>query len=85
MISGISNATPAQPVTPSRETSNQKPVQSKTEPADSIQLSPAAQARIAALHEARETSQQTGQEANRGDLQAQRLLAKEAAAKQTAK
>jgi hypothetical protein len=86
MISGISNATPAQPVAArSRETASQKPVQSKAPAGDSAQLSQAAQARVAALQEVRETAQQTGQEANHGDLQAQRLLAREAAAKPSAK
>ena len=48
----------------------------KTQPAatDSVQISTAA-------HEAAETAAQTAQEASRGDRQAQRLLAKEAAAK----
>jgi len=40
---------------------------------------------VAALQEAKETSAQTAQEAAHGDLQAQRLLAKEAAAKPVAK
>ena len=48
---------------------------------DSVQLSRTAQATLAALQETRETSFQTANEAGHGDLQAQRLLAKEAAAK----
>jgi hypothetical protein len=45
------------------------------------QLSKAAQATLAALEEATETPAQTAKEAGSGDLQAQRLLAKEAAKK----
>jgi len=47
-------------------------------PKDTVQISTAAQS---ALAEYRETSTQTAQEASRGDRQAARLLAKEAAAK----
>lgn len=46
-----------------------------------VKISAAAQALLAARAEAAETSVQTAQEAGRGDLQAQRLLAKEQAAK----
>lgn len=46
---------------------------------DVVQLSKAAQATLAALQEARETPTQTAKEASHGDLQARRLLAKEAA------
>jgi hypothetical protein len=60
-----------------------KPVQSQppssgTIPADTVQISSAAQA---ALKEATETQAQTAREANGGDHQAQRLLAREAAAR----
>jgi hypothetical protein len=68
--------------------STQKPTQSKPQSAtstDSVQLSQAAQAMLAALQEASETPAQTAQEASLGDLQAKRLLAKEAAAKSAAK
>jgi hypothetical protein len=88
MVSAISNATQTQPVAQSTGTSAQKPAQSKPQSAtttDSVQLSQAAQAMLAALQEARETPAQTAQEASLGDLQAKRLLAKEAAAKSAAK
>jgi hypothetical protein len=39
---------------------------------------------LAALQEARETSAQTAKEAGSGDMQAQRLLARQAAAKANA-
>jgi hypothetical protein len=88
MVSAISNATPAQPVAQPTRTSTQKPAQSEPQSAtstDSVQLSKVAQAMVAALQEATETSVQTAQEARHGDLQAQRLLAKDAAAKSVAK
>jgi len=47
---------------------------------DSVQLSSASQARLAALQEATETPAQTAQEARGGDLQALKLVAKENAA-----
>jgi hypothetical protein len=47
-------------------------------PIDTVQISTAAQS---ALQESRETSTQTAQEASRGDHQAARLLAKQAAEK----
>ena len=63
--------------------------QSKSHPAavptDTVQLSSAAQAMLAAMQEARETPAQTSQEALGGDRQAQRLLARQAAAKVAAK
>ncbi|MGD0282978.1 MAG: hypothetical protein ABSB95_11520 [Dissulfurispiraceae bacterium] len=49
---------------------------------DTVQVSSAAQA---ALQEATETAAQTAKEASAGDHQAQRLLAKEAAARATEK
>jgi hypothetical protein len=59
----------------------QKPSDSKPQPVstanDTVQISNAANA---ALQEATETPQQTAQEASKGDHQAQRLMAKEAAA-----
>jgi hypothetical protein len=88
MVSGISNVTQAQPVAQPKGTSTQKPAQSESKSAastDTIKLSTAAQATLAALQEARETSSQTAQEAGKGDLEAQRLLAKEAAAKPATK
>jgi hypothetical protein len=88
MVSAISNATQTQPVAQSMGASTQKPTQSKPQSAtstDSVRLSQAAQAILAALQEVRETPAQTAQEASLGDLQAKRLLAKEAAAKSAAK
>ena len=81
MVSAISSATQTQPVARSTETSTQKPTrpQPKAAATDSVQLSAAAQAALAALLEATETPAQTAQEAGQGDLQAQRLLAKESA------
>jgi hypothetical protein len=84
MSIAISSATATPAVAQSTNTSSPQtaptappPTQSK----DSVQLSNAAQAAVAALQEARETSTQTLQEAGKGDLQAKRLLAREAAAK----
>lgn len=50
----------------------------KAQPKDTVQISSAAQQ---ALQEATETAAQTAKEANGGDLQAKRLLAKEEVAK----
>jgi hypothetical protein len=88
MVSGISKAAQTQPVAQSKGTSTQKPTQPDSQTAtspDTVQLSKAAQATLAALQEARETPAQTAREAGKGDRQAQRLLAKEAAAKSVAK
>ena len=88
MISPLSNMTQTQPGAQSAGTSTQKPTQSEPQSApstDSVQLSKTAQARLAALQETTETPAQTAKEAGHGDLQAQRLLAKEAAAKPVAK
>jgi hypothetical protein len=71
--------------------SSQKSSQAKSQPApasstpDTVQLSNAAQAALAALQETKETPAQTAREASGGDRQAQRLLAKQAAAKVHAK
>lgn len=88
MVSPISNATQTQPVAQSTGSSAQKLTQPEPQSAistDSAQLSKTAQAMLAALQEARETPVQTAKEASHGDRQAQRLLAKEAAAKSIAK
>ena len=88
MINPISNVTQPQPVAPSTEQSTQKPAQPASKPAassDTVNLSNAAQTLAATLKEARETPAQTAKEAQGGDLQARRLLAKEAAAKPAAK
>jgi hypothetical protein len=87
MVHAISKGPESQPVAPTPKTATQKPAQSQppSAGADSVHLSQAAQAMVAAMQEARETSQQTAKEASGGDLQAQRLLAKEAAAKPATK
>ncbi len=82
MINPVSSVTQSQPVSQPSATSDQKQTQSTAPPAsqaDSVQLSKAAQATLAAFQEATETPTQTAKEANHGDLQARRLLAKEAA------
>ena len=88
MVSAESNATQAQPVAQSNGAPAHKATQSRTPKSsgsDSVQLSQAAQARLAARKESRETPAQTSKEAAGGDRQAQRLLAREAAAKQADK
>ena len=87
MISSIPNSTAAQPAAP---TSTQSPAQGKTtyiatpattpptSPADTVNISTAAQA---LLKETLENPSQTAKEASGGDMQAVRLLAREAAAK----
>ena len=81
MVHATSSAAPAQPVAKSTGTPAQKPAKPAPQSAatDSVQLSNAAQASLAALKEIRETPGQTAHEAGKGDRQAQRLLAKEAA------
>ncbi len=88
MINAVSNATQAEPVHQSAGTSTQsqnQPEPKSTSAVDSVHLSQAAQTTLAVLQEARETPTQTAKEAGHGDLQAQHLLAKEAAAKSVAK
>ena len=83
MAIGISNVTHAPAPAPTTSAPPKKPSQpaKQTAPAtDSVQISKTAQTAAAALQEARETPTQTSQEAARGDLQARRLAAKEAAA-----
>ena len=87
MVSAISKSPQAHPVAQSTGTSTQKPTQSKSQSApktDSVQLSSAAQSMLAALQEATEAPAQTAKEAGASDRQAQRLLAKEVAAKSLA-
>jgi len=84
MTSAITAAPPAQPV-PNSAGSSQKSTQPKSEPTapvntDTVHLSSAAQAKVAALSESVENPGQTAKEAASGDRQAQRLLAKETAA-----
>ncbi len=84
MISSVSSATQTQPVATTTSTSAQKAPQKASQPSsssgDTVQISQAAQTMLAAMKEATETSAQTSKEAGQGDLQAQRLLAKEQAA-----
>ena len=79
MIKPVANAIQAQPPVSSAPL-KQQPTQPKPQPvaADTVNISNAA---LAAFQEATETSVQTAKEAAKGDRQAQRLLAKEAAAK----
>ena len=82
MINPVSNITQPEAVAQTTPT----PKSSQSEPhaptaVDSVQISNAAQAALASLQELKETSAQTANEARHGDLQAQRLLAKEVAAK----
>jgi len=83
MVSPVSNTAPIQPQPPVQQAaaaaSRQPapPAAGKPQPAttDTVQISAAAKA----LQELTETSVQTGQEARGGDVQAQKLQAKEAA------
>ena len=87
MVSGISNTAQVQPEVAANNPAKKQAVpESHTATnADTVQLSNAAQSRIAALQEATETVAQTTREAGHGDRQAQRLLAKEAASKPVSK
>jgi hypothetical protein len=91
MISSIPKSTAAQAAAqPAAPTSTQSPAQGKTtyiatpattpptSPADTVNISTAAQA---LLKETLENPSQTAKEASGGDMQAVRLLAREAAAK----
>ena len=88
MTTAVSHATQAQPVArtttaPAKKAAPAKPA--ATPKTDTAQLSQAAQAALAAIQEATETPAQTAQEAARGDVRAQHLLAKETAAKSASK
>jgi hypothetical protein len=88
MVSAISNVMPVQSTAKSPTQSAATPAPAAKESVastDSVTLSRAAQAALAAMQEAVETSTQTSQEAAKGDLQAQRLLARETAASTSAK
>ena len=91
MISAISHATPPQQVAQTTAVSSQKSSQAKSQPApasqdpDTVQLSSAAQAALAASHEVQQPSAKNAQEASGGDRQSQRQLAKDAVAKASAK
>ena len=88
MVTATSSAAQTQPLAQATKPSPQKPAQPESKSAtiaDSIQLSKAGQAMLAAVQEAIEMPAQTAKEARGGDLQAQRVLAREAAAKSAAK
>ena len=73
MVSAISNATQTQPVAQSMGASTQKPTQSKPQSAtsmDSVQLSQAAQAMLAALQEASPTFSHSASRCGAGTLPA---------------
>jgi len=80
MVNSISNAAPTQAIVQPTAVSKTSPTASTTKtsaaPVDTVQISNAA---VAALKEAQETPAQTAKEAGAGDVQAKRLLAKEAA------
>ncbi|HME44203.1 MAG TPA: hypothetical protein VKF36_14015 [Syntrophorhabdales bacterium] len=78
-VKSVTQAQPAAQATPVNKESTQPKPQPTT---DTVKLSNAA---LVAAQEATETPTQTLKEANSGDRQAQRLLAKEAAAKAAAK
>ncbi len=91
-LSPIAGAQHAQPAAGGKPASKQPAAsesQCGAETQDTVHLSSTAQAQLsavkAAAQEAAETSAQTAKEAQSGDLQAQRLLAKEAAAAKAAK
>ena len=90
MVTAISTTAPSQPVAPTTRTSAPRHAQPASKPkdtdndGDSVQISQAAQAALAALQESTETPAQTATEAGKGDPQAQKLLQQQAAAKQKA-
>jgi len=83
MITSISSGTPAQPAAQAT-VSQQTPSKATAQPgtADTVQISSAAKA---LSQENLETSAQTAHEASLGDVQAQRLQARHAAARASAK
>jgi hypothetical protein len=70
--------TPAAKSAPSQKSAQTPATSTASIPKDTVRISVAAQT---ALQETTETQAQTAKEAGKGDLQAQRLLAKETAAK----
>jgi hypothetical protein len=83
MISSIHSLTPAQPAaqaTAAQQTPSKATAQPST--ADTVQISSAAKA---LSQENLETAAQTAHEASSGDVQAQRLLARHAAARASTK
>jgi len=88
MVNPVTQATQAQPVAEVSAKPQAKAAQAKPEAAataDTVQLSAAAQAQLAAVKELRETPAQTAKEANSGDVQARMLQTRQAAAKPAAK
>ncbi len=77
-VGSTTQATAPLPTEAPRKPPESSATTSPAVPADTVQLSSAAQA---ALREATETPAETAKEANAGDNQAKRLQAKEAAAK----
>jgi hypothetical protein len=88
MLSSIASSNAAQSAPQasaiSSSTASGKPAATKPQAVknvkDTVQLSSTAQAALAAIQEGRETPAQTAKEAGGGDLQAQRLLARQQAA-----
>jgi hypothetical protein len=87
-ITGTQQMQPAASGTPTSKQPAASTRQSAAETQDTVQLSGTAQAQLSAIQaaaqEAAETPFQTAKEAQSGDPQAQRLLAKEAAAAKAA-
>jgi hypothetical protein len=84
MVSTVKSATQTQPAAqpPAVQQKSTQPKPQRTTKTDTVHISNAG---LAAVQEATETHAQTVNEASHGDSQAQRLLAKEAAAKAAAK
>jgi hypothetical protein len=84
MVNPVASAQQSQPVVNSapstRPPASSKSASTNSTPKDTVQISTAAQS---ALQEIIETPVQTATEARSGDIQAQRLLAKETAAQKT--
>lgn len=82
MINSVTSVPPSQPqavVQPVPEKPKTEPTKKQPASTDTVQISGSAKAAAqAALQEATETATQTAKEAQTGDLQAKRLLAKEA-------
>ncbi len=86
MPTAVSSVANSQPVAPTDSSTQKQPQpkpqsQTTTRSTDTLQLSSAAQAALAAIKETQETPAQTAKEASGGDPQARRLLAKESASK----
>ena len=81
---GTTTAAITQTKTAQVEPKNKATTASQPQPAakDTVTISSAATQAAQAAQEAKETPQQTAKEAQHGDLQAKRLLAKETAAKE---